>query len=216
MIRELGSGNSLLNQFIYELRDKDIQRDPIRFRHNLERIGEVFAYEISKELSYSSVDVQTSLGATAVMVPSEKPVLATILRAGVPMHNGLLRFFDGSQNAFVSAFRKHHKNGRFDVQVEYVSTPDLSDKVLIISDPMLATGTSMVLTYRALLANGKPRHVHIVTIIASTEGIAYLKRHLANEEFTLWVGAIDEELTAQAYIVPGLGDAGDLAYGSKT
>lgn len=216
MIREIGATNSVLNQFIYELRDAAIQKDPLRFRFNLERIGEIFAYEISKTLEYKKVDVQTALGATEVMVPAEMPVLATILRAGLPMHHGLLRFFDGSQNAFVSAFRKHHKNGRFDVQVEYVSTPELGGKTLIISDPMLATGSSMVLTYRELMGNGKPKHVHIVTIIASAEGIAYLKRHLANEEFTLWVGAIDEELTAQAYIVPGLGDAGDLAYGSKS
>jgi uracil phosphoribosyltransferase len=215
MIRELGKENSILGHFIGEVRDALIQRDPLRFRFNLERIGEIFAYEISKELVYADQEVQTSLGMANARMLKEKPVLATILRAGLAMHNGLLRFFDHSQNAFVSAFRKHHKNGRFDVQVEYISCPDLENRILILSDPMVATGTSMLLAYKALLEKGKPAHTHIVAIIASVEGISYLRRHINEDDYTLWVGAVDDELTAQAYIVPGLGDAGDLAFGSK-
>lgn len=214
MVIELGKQHSLLSQFIAELRDTEIQNDRMRFRRNLERIGEVFAYEISKKLDWTNKDITTPLGIANSPVLSQQPVIATILRAGLPVHQGILNYFDRAENAFISAYRKHHKDGTFDVQVEYMSSPELTDKVLILSDPMLATGTSMVLTYKALISRGKPRHTHIVSVIGSSAGVEYTRSHLP-ENVTIWCGAIDEELTAQSYIVPGLGDAGDLAYGNK-
>jgi uracil phosphoribosyltransferase len=198
------------------LRDIHIQKDAMRFRYNLERIGEFIAFEISKKLSYQSVNTTTPLGEASSRILANQPVLATILRAGLPLHNGLLRIFDKAQNAFVSAYRKHHKDNTFEIAVEYLSSPSLENKILILSDPMLATGSSMVLTYQALLKKGMPVHTHIVAVIASKQGVEYLKTHMPNQNYTLWIGAIDEELTAQSYIVPGLGDAGDLAYGEKS
>jgi len=215
MIRNLGKQHSMLNQYIAEIRDEEIQRDSMRFRRNLERIGEIFAYEISKELPYSDAEVHTSLGTAMVPRLDEQPVIASILRAGIPLHMGVLNIFDRAENAFISAYRKYHKDGGFTVQVEYLSSPALEGRTLILTDPMLATGTSMVLAYRELMVKGRPSHTHILTILASIEGVEYVRRHLSNTEVTLWVGAIDDELTAQAYIVPGLGDAGDLAFGSK-
>jgi len=215
MVRNLGAQSSIFNQFISEIRDAVIQQDSLRFRNNMERMGAIFAYEISKQLQYETREVVTPLGSAEVPVLKDYPVLATILRAGLPVHQGLLSVFDKSENAFVSAYRKHSKDGRFDIQVEYVSSPDLTGKVLILADPMLATGASLLLTYKALLAKGKPMHTHLVTLISSTQGVEYIKRNLSAGEVTLWVGAIDDELTAQAYIVPGLGDAGDLAFGTK-
>ncbi len=215
MVQNLGAQNSIFNQYIAEIRDSVIQQDSLRFRYNMERMGAIFAYEISRQLEYEAREVVTSLGTAEVPVLKQYPVLATILRAGLPLHRGMLNVFDRSDNAFVSAYRKHSKDGRFEIQVEYVSGPDLTDKVLIVSDPMLATGASLVLSYKELLAKGKPSHTHIVTLIASTQGIDYIKRYLPAQDVTLWVGAVDDELTAQAYIVPGLGDAGDLAFGSK-
>jgi len=215
MINILGNQNSILNEFIAEIRDLEIQKDPLRFRRNMERFGEIFAYEVSKHLEYSPREVITSLGVTEVSVLKTQPVLATILRAGLPLHQGILNFFDRAQNAFVSAYRKHHKSGKFDIQIEYTSSPSIEGKILILSDPMLATGSSMFLTYKQLLENGKPKHTHIVTVIASAQGVDYLNKHISSDEFTLWVAAVDDELTAKSYIVPGLGDAGDLAYGSK-
>ena len=215
MIKNLSEQNSILNEFIAEVRDSEIQKDSMRFRRNLERIGEIFAFEVSKYLEFSSKEVVTSLGVTEIPVLKDQPVIATILRAGLPLHQGLLNYFDRAQNAFVSAYRRHHKSGKFDIQVEYTSTPSLEDKVLILSDPMIATGSSMFLAYKRLLENGKPKHTHIITVIASAQGIEYLIKHISNDEFTLWVAGVDDELTAQSYIVPGLGDAGDLAYGSK-
>jgi uracil phosphoribosyltransferase len=214
-IKYLGSSNSLFNRFISELRSIDKQKDNMRFRRNLERIGEIFAYEISKTLSYKEVEIVTPLGISNMQLPAEIPVLATILRAGLPLHQGLLNYFDNADNAFISAFRKHYRDGSFEIQVDYMSSPDLEDKTLILADPMLATGKSMLLAYNELITAGKPRHTHIVSAIACVQGIEYLQKHLASHKYTLWVGAIDEELTAQAYIVPGLGDAGDLAYGCK-
>ncbi|MCF8297759.1 MAG: uracil phosphoribosyltransferase [Saprospiraceae bacterium] len=211
----LGKSNSLFNQFVSEIRDVEIQKDSMRFRRNLERIGELIAYEISKTLDYKETEVITSLGTSEMSVLKEHPVLATILRAGLPLHQGLLNYFDRSENAFISAYRRHDKNGKFDIQIEYMTSPDLNDRDLIITDPMLATGASMLLTIKELKHNGKPKNIHIATIIAHTEGINYLKRYLRTNNVTLWVGAIDDELTAQSYIVPGLGDAGDLAYGNK-
>ncbi|MFH1120027.1 MAG: uracil phosphoribosyltransferase [Bacteroidota bacterium] len=215
MVKNLGAQASVFNQFISELRDAAIQQDSLRFRFNMERLGAIFAYEISRQLEYETREVVTPLGVAEVPVLKKYPVLATILRAGLPVHRGMLSVFDKSENAFVSAYRKHSKDGRFDIQVEYVSCPDLSDRVVILSDPMLATGASLVLSYKALLTKGKPKHTHIVTLIASTQGVEYIKRSLSSDDVTLWVGAIDDELTAQAYIVPGLGDAGDLAFGNK-
>ncbi len=215
MVKNLGAQPSVFNQFIAELRDAVIQQDSFRFRYNMERMGAIFAYEISRQLEYETKEVVTPLGVAEVPLLKAYPVLATILRAGLPVHRGMLSVFDKSENAFVSAYRKHSKDGRFDIQVEYVSCPDLTDRIVILSDPMLATGASLVLSYKSLLAKGKPKHTHIVTLIASTQGIEHVKRSLSSEDVTIWVGAIDDELTAQAYIVPGLGDAGDLAFGNK-
>jgi uracil phosphoribosyltransferase len=215
MIINLGSQLSVLNQFIAELRNAEVQKDGMRFRRNLERCGEIFAYEISRKLAYEEQEVVTTLGTATIPLLTQYPVLGTILRAGLPLHQGLLNVFDKSENAFVSAYRKHRKDGEFTIKIEYISAPDLTDRVLILSDPMLATGLSVSLAYKELLARGKPLHTHIVSILASAEGVEYMKKHFSSADITLWVGAIDDELTAQAYIVPGLGDAGDLAYGKK-
>jgi uracil phosphoribosyltransferase len=215
MIHNLSKNNTIFNQFVAELRDVNIQTDSMRFRRNLERMGEVFAYEISKSLTYQEKKVQTPLGEANANLILDQPVVATILRAGLPLHLGILNYFDSAQNAFVSAYRRHHKDNSFEIALEYVACPDLTDKVLILCDPMLATGSSMVLTYNALLKKGKPKHTHIVTAIASVQGVDHVKALLPNNDITIWCGAIDDELTAHAYIVPGLGDAGDLAFGSK-
>ncbi len=215
MIKNLGNSDSIINHFISEVRDAEIQKDKLRFRRNLERIGEIFAFEISKFLEYEEKEVITSLGVARVPVLKNSPVLATILRAGLPLHQGMLNVFDRAQNAFVSAYRKHNEDGKFEINIEYSSSPDLDGKILIISDPMIATGASMFLAYKELLERGKPKHTHIVSVLASVQGVNYIKRQLSSSEVSLWVGAIDDELTAQAYIVPGLGDAGDLAFGDK-
>ncbi|MDI3528013.1 MAG: uracil phosphoribosyltransferase [Tenuifilum sp.] len=215
MIHELGQQNSILNQFIAELRDVNVQNDSMRFRRNLERCGEIFAYEISKVLAYKNVQVQTPLGTADVQISSDNIVLATILRAGLPLHQGMLNYFDKAQNAFISAYRKYDKDGTFRIQFEYISCPSIEGKTLVLIDPMLATGASMLLAYKALLEHGKPSHTHIVSVIASKDGVNYMKRNLSPNEATLWTGAIDDELTVKSYIVPGLGDAGDLAYGKK-
>ena len=215
MVHILSEHSSILNQYIAEIRDQNIQRDRIRFRRNMERIGEVFAYEISKTLSYTKTVTPTVLGEADTHTLSDQPVVATILRAGLPLHTGLLNIFDSAQNAFVSAYRRHHKDNTFEIQIEYLSSPNLDDKTLILVDPMLATGSSMVLAYKALLTKGKPKHTHIVAVIASREGVEYVKKHMPDNNYTLWLAAVDEELTAHAYIVPGLGDAGDLAFGEK-
>ncbi len=215
MVKILGNNNTIFDQFMAEIRDAEIQKDSLRFRRNLARIGEIFAYEISKHLPFEEKEVQTSLGMAIVPVLKANPVLATILRAGLPIHQGLLNYFDQAGNAFISAFRKYRKSGKFVIEIEYSSSPILEGKHLILSDTMLATGSSIVLTYKELLNHGKPLHTHIVAALASAEGIEYLKKHLRPKDYTLWVGAVDDELTAQAYIVPGLGDAGDLAFGRK-
>ncbi|MGQ9846300.1 MAG: uracil phosphoribosyltransferase [Bacteroidales bacterium] len=211
----LGNEKSLLNQFVAELRDQKIQNDSMRFRRNLERIGEIFAYEISKTMSYEEKQVVTPLGISSVLLPVEKPVLATILRAGLPLHQGLLNYFDTADNSFISAFRKYSKDGTFHIELEYISCPNLENRTLILCDPMLATGSSIILAYRALLANGNPKHVHIVTVVASKEGIKNVQKNINNRNLTIWTAAVDEELTVKSYIVPGIGDVGDLAYGSK-
>ena len=204
---------SVANQFIGEMRDIHIQNDRMRFRRNMERLGEVMAYEISRTLRYSPREVETPLGIAEVQMLDNQPVIASILRAGVPLHTGLLNVFDAADNAFVSAYRRHHKDGTFEINIEYISCPPLDGRVLIVADPMLATGASIVLATQRLLAHGKPVQLHIVTAIASALGIDYVKRMLPQAR--IWVGAIDEELTAKSYIVPGLGDAGDLAFGEK-
>jgi len=214
MVNIIGNNNSVFNQFIAEIRDENIQKDPMRFRRNIERMGEIISYEISKSLIYEKREVVTSLGIANVSMLKEQPIIASILRAGLPLHQGVLNYFDRAENAFISAYRKHHKNGTFDIQLEYLASPDLNDRELILCDPMLATGSSIVLTYKALLLRGKPRHTHIVTLIASAEGLEYAKKNFP-QNVTIWCGAVDEELTAKSYIVPGLGDAGDLAYGKK-
>ena len=215
MVINIGSKNSVVNQFVIELRDAALQMDSMRFRRNMERIGEIFAYEISKTLSFEPKEVVTSLGTTEIPMIKELPVLATILRAGLPLHQGLLNYFDKSDNAFVSAYREHRKDDAFAIQIEYVSCPDIENKVLILTDPMLATGHSMISSYKALLSHGKPSHTHFVSVVASVQGIEYTKRMLPKTGTTIWVAAIDDELTAHGYIVPGLGDAGDLAFGRK-
>lgn len=214
-IVNLGATNSIFNQFILEIRDAGIQKDRMRFRRNIERMGEISAYEISKTLEYTKKEVITPLGQAEVSVPVNQPVLATVLRAGLPLHQGLLNYFDWADNAFISAYRMHHKDNEFEVKVEYSSCPSLEGKVLILADPMLATGSSMVMSWETLVEEyGSPSHTHVVSTIASNEGVDYVVENLP-ENTTIWVGAIDEELTAQSYIVPGLGDAGDLAFGSK-
>ncbi|PWE00411.1 uracil phosphoribosyltransferase [Marinilabilia rubra] len=214
-IKLINQPHSILNTFVAELRDVNIQHDPLRFRRNLERIGEIFAYEISKTLTYKSHDITTPLGTANEWLPEEKIVVTSILRAGVPLHNGLLNYFDRSENGFVSAFRKYTEDGEFDIHIEYISAPDLNKKTVIMADPMLATGSSLELAYKAIKANGNPEHVHLVSIVASQAGVEYIKNMLNDEPVTLWVAVVDDELNAKSYIVPGLGDAGDLAYGPK-
>lgn len=213
-VHQLSKTNSVFSVFMAELRDVQIQKDPLRFRRNLERIGEILAYELSKTLQYTEQETQTPLGQAQTQVLSDRLVLGTILRAGLPMHQGLLSFFDRAENAFISAYRKHGKGDDFEVQIEYLSSPSIQDKVLILSDPMLATGSSMVLAYKAMLKQGTPKHIHVVSVIGSVEGVNFVKKNFPANT-TIWIGEIDQELTAQSYIVPGLGDAGDLAYGSK-
>ena len=208
-IIDLSKKSSLINQYITELRDIDIQADRLRFRKNLERIGEIFAYEISKKLDYADIDVETPMGIAKSKVISSQPVIATILRAGIPLHQGFLNFFDQADNAFVSAYRRHRKDGTFEIKMDHISCPQIDNRPLIICDPMLATGKSMTTSINALKAFGSP----IAVVIASAEAIDNVNRTHPNA--TIWTAAVDEELTARSYIVPGLGDAGDLAYGKK-
>lgn len=214
-IKILGNNHSILDQYLAEIRDESIQKDPLRFRENLYRIGELFAYEISKTLDYSVTEVTTPLGVANVPKLQKQPVLATILRAGLPMHNGLLRVLDRAENCFISAFRKYTEEGKFEIEFEYMASPALDDKVVILSDPMLASGKSMEIGYEALFSKGTPSHIHLVSIIASQQGVDYVSKNITAENVTLWLGAVDGDMTSKSYIVPGLGDAGDLAYGEK-
>ncbi len=208
--------NSIMNRFIAQMRDVNVQGDSMRFRRNLERVGEIMAYEISKTMHYKQTLVETPLGEAEVMMPDEDIVIATILRAGLPFHQGFLNYFDNAQNAFVSAYRKYSKDNSFNIKVEYISTCELSGKTLIIVDPMLATGSSLVLTYQALIEKaGMPSYTHIATIIASQEGLEYARKHFSAQNTSIWCGTVDAEMTVKSYIVPGLGDVGDLAYGEK-
>jgi uracil phosphoribosyltransferase len=213
MVINLSEQHSLVTNWIAELRDVEVQNDRMRFRRNLERLGEVIAFEISKTLPFKEKEIQTPLGIAISKVIKDQPVLATILRAGLPFHQGLLNFFDKADNAFISAYRKHRKDGSFDISLDYISCPEIDDRVLIISDPMLATGSSLVKAIQFLKEEGKPKEIHVVTAIACTVGIEFVKRE--QPSVTIWCGDIDDELTAKGYIVPGLGDAGDLAFGVK-
>lgn len=216
MVHILNQQNTVLNKFIAEIRDREIQRDSMRFRRNMERIGEVMAYEISKTLAYKPRTVETPLGEALVHTIDEEIVVATILRAGLPFHQGFLNYFDDAQNAFVSAYRKSKKDGTFTVKVEYISCGDLEGKTLLLVDPMLATGSSLVLAYEALCERGgEPAHTHVAAVIASEQGVDHVLMNMPRQTTTLWCAAVDEELTSRSYIVPGIGDAGDLAYGEK-
>jgi uracil phosphoribosyltransferase len=214
MVHNLSESVSLIGNYLSELRDVNIQKDAMRFRLNLERIAEIIGYEISKKLDYKMIQTETPLGVSEDKVLKENPLLITILRAGLAMHSGLLRYYDRSESAYISAYRKHTTPEEFEIYVEYLAAPNLDGRVWIISDPMLATGNSMVTVYKALLKNGKPSKIYIVSAIATPDAIEFVKRNLLDTT-EIWVGAIDKELTAQSYIVPGLGDAGDLAYGVK-
>ena len=209
----LAQRNSIANHFLAELRNIDVQQDRMRFRRNMERLGEIFAYEISKILAYEAMEITTPLGETQCNILIQQPILATIIRAGLPLHQGLLNFFDQADCAFIAAYRKTKKSGSFEIHQEYITSPDLKDKVVIVSDPMIATGRSMVLVCKELLNRFPIKDLHIVTAIASEEGLEHVKAYLPHAK--LWVGDVDGELTSKAYIVPGLGDAGDLAFGGK-
>jgi uracil phosphoribosyltransferase len=213
MVKNLSEQHSLISNWISEIRDTSIQADRMRFRRNIERIGEVTAYEISKTLEWKEVETTTPLGTSTSRVLKTQPVIATILRAGMPLHHGMLNYFDKADNAFIAAYRKHHPDGSFEISLEYLSSPSLEGRPLIICDPMLATGASLVKTIDFLKREGKFSELHIASVIACTEGIDFIRRNAPQAK--IWCGAIDQELTAKGYIVPGLGDAGDLAYGEK-
>lgn len=214
MVHHLSEKHSLISNWIAELRDVEIQKDRMRFRRNIERIGEVIAYEMSKEMAHKIINTTTPLGTHSSKVLQEQPVIATVLRAGLPMHQGMLNYFDKADNAFISAYRKHHPDGSFEISVEYLSCPDLNNRILIIADPMLATGASLVETIQAITKIQKPKEIHIAVAIASKKGIETVQAALGHDT-PIWCGDIDDVLNDKSYIVPGLGDAGDLAYGTK-
>ena len=214
LLFDLSKSPSVASQFVAEMRNINTQNDRMRFRRNMERIGEILAYELSKHLPYNTIEVETPMGIATSKAVAKPIVLATILRAGLPLHQGLLNYFDNAENAFVSAYRKHHKDGTFEIKLEYLSCPNLEGKILVIADPMMATGASMVIAAKQLMEHGTPAELHFVTAIAAVPGLEYVRRMYPKAG--IWMGALDEELTAKSYIVPGLGDAGDLAYGEKT
>ena len=214
-INNLEKTDSVFNQYMAELRDAVIQQDRMRFRRNLERIGEVMAYEISKSFEYDDEEVTTPLGIKSIRTMHEQPVIATILRAGLPFHNGMLSMMDQADSAFIAAYRKYDKNEDSEIRVEYFSSPDIEDRILILCDPLLATGESIVKTLNGLMEDMMPKEIHIAVAVASQDGLDYVERALSRLPVTIWVGSIDEELTARAYVVPGIGDVGDLAYGEK-
>ena len=214
-IHHLAETDSILSKFIWEIRDREIQKDRLRFRRNIERIGEVLGYELSKTLRYTKAEVETPLGSKEMQRFADEMVICSILRAGLPLHNGLLNYFDDASNAFISAYRKHKdEQDDFEIVVEYLATPELQNKVLLLADPMLATGQSLAAVFEVLKKQGIPKQIHVVSVIASEEGIDFIKKHFP-ENTHLWVATIDEKLNAKGYIIPGLGDAGDLAYGGK-
>ena len=214
-IVNLGESNSVLNRYVAELRDIHIQKDRLRFRRNIERIGEIMAYEISKEFSYGLKHIVSPLGTADMNISDDPLVIGTILRAGLPFHQGFLSYLDNAENAFVSAYRRYKDRLNYDIHIEYIASPLINDKVLILTDPMLATGSSMELAYKALLTKGEPAHLHVASIIASKQAINYIRETLPSEKTTVWLAAVDDDLDDHSYIVPGLGDAGDLAYGEK-
>lgn len=214
-IVNFGETNSILNQYVAEIRNVEIQNDRLRFRRNIERIGEIMAYEMSKSFAYSVKEIQTPLGVAPVSTPDNTLVVSTILRAGLPFHQGFLRYFDNAENAFVSAYRKYKDTLKFDIHIEYIASPRIDGKTLIITDPMLATGGSMELSYRAMLTKGCPAEIHVASIIASKKAVEHIASVLLEEKTTIWCAAIDPEINEHSYIVPGLGDAGDLAFGEK-
>jgi uracil phosphoribosyltransferase len=215
-IHNLEKTDSVFNQYMAELRDAVIQQDRMRFRRNLERIGEVMAYEISKAFEYDDEEVTTPLGIKSIRTMHEQPVIATILRAGLPFHNGMLSMFDQADSAFIAAYRKYDKNEEdSEIRVEYFSSPDIEDRILIVCDPLLATGESIVKTLNGLMEDMMPKEIHIAVAVASQDGLDYVERTMSRLPVTIWVGSVDEELTARAYVVPGIGDVGDLAYGEK-
>lgn len=211
----LGGRGSLLDLFVAEIRDTQIQQDRMRFRTNLMRVGEIMAYEISKNLEFIDEEVTTSLGIATVPTLKQQPVISTILRAGLPFHQGFVNYFDHADNAFIAGYRKYNKNGTFEIKIDYITAPSIEDRIVIINDPMLASGGSIELAYKGLLNFGKPKHVHVATVIASKDGLDYVDKILPNNMITVWTIAVDDELTVKSYIVPGLGDAGDLAFGPK-
>lgn len=215
MMVNFAEQSSLLGQYLTEMRNTEVQCDPLRFRRNLERMGQIMAYEISRTMRYTNVEIETPLAKTKAPALDEKVVLATIFRAGIPFHQGFLSYFDNAENAFVSAYRKYKEKESFEVQIEYLASPRLEGKTLILCDPMLATGASMELSYRALLTKGMPEKIHVASVIASSAAIDYITRTFPTDRTTIWVGAVDPEINSHSYIVPGLGDAGDLAYGIK-
>jgi len=215
-IHDLGANDSVFNQIMAELRDAVIQLDRMRFRRNLERIGEIMAYEISKTFEYEEEEVTTPLGVKEIRMMKEQPVVATILRAGLPFHNGIISMLDHADSAFIAAYRKYDKNEEdSEIRVEYYSSPSLDDRILILCDPLLATGESIVKTLQGLMEDEEPKQIHIAVAVASQDGLDYVKQAMSRKPVTIWVGGIDEELTARAYVVPGMGDVGDLAYGEK-
>jgi len=215
MIHVFGNKNSLFDQYVTELRDVDIQQDRLRFRKNLERIGSLFGYEISRALEYENREVTTSLGSTVIPVLKEHPVLIAIMRAGLPVYQGLLHVFDHSESGFVSSYRKYGKDNEFTIQVEYVSCPNIEGRTILLIDAMMATGESMVKALKELLTKGKPSKIHLVSVLVSEEAVENIKKRFSNYKVDIWTAAIDDEITARALLVPGLGDAGDLAFGSK-
>jgi len=214
IVHNLDITNSVLNHFISEIRDHDVQKDAMRFRRNIERIGEILSYELSQELNFKDHTVQTPLGEKKVPLVSDQLVLCSVLRAGLPLHQGILNYFDQIENAFISAYRKHSSPEEFEIKVEYLASPSLDDKILVLADPMLATGRSLAAVHEVLKKTGNIRQVHIVSVIAAKEGIDFISRHFP-EDTHLWVATVDQDLNSKGYIVPGLGDAGDLAFGSK-
>ncbi|AOW21373.1 uracil phosphoribosyltransferase [Urechidicola croceus] len=214
IVHNFGNTDSILNKFISEIRDANIQKDSMRFRRNIERIGEILSYELSKQLDYQVHEINTPLGSKFTNLPENKIVLCSVLRAGLPLHNGILNYFDSSENAFISAYRKHLNEHEFEIIVEYLASPSFNNKTLILADPMLATGQSLVSTYEALLKNGTPKEIHLIAVIASKEGVEYIKNHFPKNTH-LWIATIDDKLNDKGYIIPGLGDAGDLSFGKK-
>ncbi|BEG99878.1 uracil phosphoribosyltransferase [Bacteroides sedimenti] len=214
-IINFGETNSILNQYVSEIRNVKVQNDRMRFRRNLERIGEIMAYEMSKEFTYSTKNIQTPLGISPVNTPDNKIVISTILRAGLPFHQGFLNYFDRAENAFVSAYRKYKDALKFEINIEYIASPRIAGKTLIITDPMLATGSSLELSYGAMLTKGNPKEIHVAAIIASQQALDYIKQVFPEEKTTIWCAAVDPEIDSHSYIIPGLGDAGDLAFGEK-